>query len=427
MGLSEGSGTAAPVTGAARVVVLDVLRGMAILGMWIVNMTLDVPWSYRIDLMPMRAPDATVATLIALFCDGKFYTIFSFLFGVGVFVQVERVRERGRRTGAFMVRRSAGLAGIAYLAIAGTIGGAWILVDYALLGVVLLLFVDCRPKVILWTAAVCLLVGVGPARIAPELEYVSGLRERAEEQAITLDAAARQAEAEEIATGLAREPVVRARSFRESSASLLRLAVAEHTDWHYWLDRIYVLGLMLAGLYAGRLGAVWDADIRQSLARVAVPWLLGVGAAATVIGFVVVDVGAGDAFSVTQRVVSYSLRDELGASAVGLGYAAGLVLLYARARWRRLLKPFAAVGRMALTCYLFTLLVDSFINQGWGLGQFGHMMPAAGAVVVLIGFPPLAVVCNLWLRRFRFGPIEWVWRSITYGQIQPMRTVTSRH
>jgi len=60
--------------------------------------------------------------------------------------------------------------------------------------------------------------------------------------------------------------------------------------------------------------------------------------------------------------------------------ASALVLLFERERWRPLLRPFAAVGRMALSCYLFTLLLDSFINQGWGLGQFGRVMPAAGTL-----------------------------------------------
>ena len=103
--------------------------------------------------MPMDASDFTVVVIVNLFFSGKFFTIFSFLFGVGVFVQIERVRARGAKHIPFSLRRSLGLLFIAYVGIAGTIR-PWILVSYAVLGIALLLFVNRSLKVILSAASI---------------------------------------------------------------------------------------------------------------------------------------------------------------------------------------------------------------------------------------------------------------------------------
>jgi uncharacterized protein len=109
----------------------------------------------------------------------------------------------------------------------------------------------------------------------------------------------------------------------------------------------------------------------------------------------------------------------VSAPALGFGYAAALMLLYRREVWRARLSPLAAVGRMALTNYLLQTLIGTTIFYGYGLGLYGRVGPAlclAIAVGIFLVQIPLSV---WWLGRFRFGPAEWVWRSLTYLKPQP--------
>jgi uncharacterized protein len=111
--------------------------------------------------------------------------------------------------------------------------------------------------------------------------------------------------------------------------------------------------------------------------------------------------------------------DLLSATPFALGYIAAATLLLEHTRWRPVLGAFAPVGRMALTNYLSQTVICLAIFYGTGL--FGHFRPALN---LLIGIAIFAVQMRLsawWLTRFRFGPMEWLWRSLTYGEMQPMR------
>jgi uncharacterized protein len=104
-----------------------------------------------------------------------------------------------------------------------------------------------------------------------------------------------------------------------------------------------------------------------------------------------------------------------------LAYAAGILLLLQRERPRAVLAHLAPVGRMALTNYLLQSVIGSLIFYGIGLGLYDKLGPAAGALIIIAVFAAQVLVSPLWLRRFRFGPVEWVWRSLTYWKAQPMR------
>ena len=93
----------------------------------------------------------------------------------------------------------------------------------------------------------------------------------------------------------------------------------------------------------------------------------------------------------------------------------GMVLLFQRAMWRRVLYPFVAVGRMALTNYLLQSLICTTLFYGYGLGFYGKVGPSQGLGISVMIFGLQVVFSAAWLRRFRFGPVEWVWRTATYG------------
>lgn len=415
--------TTSPLPVIERVHLLDALRGFAIFGMWIVNMTVDVGWSYRIDLMPMTPLDFSAVTVVEGLMGGKFFTIFSFLFGVGVYVQIERLRARGAGHLAFLLRRSAALLLIAYLAIALTLR-VWILVDYAVMGVALLPFVGRAPRTVLFAAVACFAIGLVSGTVVPIHQELSALRAEAARRGASMATAARMLEQEDLERALEREPAIRASPFLPSARLSLARSVESHADWRYYVERLGVLGLMLFGFYVAQRGAVWDAGVRRAMARRVLPWFLGVGAACSLYAAAAIDFGLANRFSVPSRLLADSLRDPVGATLMGLGFAAAFALFFDAGRFQRLLSPLAAVGRTALSCYLVTFLVSAFLNLGWGLGLFGSLMPAFGFTLVLVAFPFLAEAARAWLRYFRFGPAEWLWRSMTYGRWQPMRVHT---
>src|SRR2546429_371395 len=106
---------------------------------------------------------------------------------------------------------------------------------------------------------------------------------------------------------------------------------------------------------------------------------------------------------------------------LALGYGAALIALMQLSAARRLLSIFAPVGRMAFTNYVLQSVIFGFIFFGYGLGQFGRMGAAMAFVLGVAVYIAQLVLSKWWLRRYRFGPIEWLWRTLMYGAAQPMR------
>ena len=114
------------------------------------------------------------------------------------------------------------------------------------------------------------------------------------------------------------------------------------------------------------------------------------------------------------------------APAMSLFYASTVLLLTQREAWRLRLAPLAAVGRMALSNYLLQSLICTMIFYSYGLALFCKVRPSLGLLLTIIIFLIQIPVSVWWLRRFQFGPVEWLWRSLTYWQWQPMQART-RH
>lgn len=106
---------------------------------------------------------------------------------------------------------------------------------------------------------------------------------------------------------------------------------------------------------------------------------------------------------------------------LALGYGAAIMALMQLPRARRVLSSFAPVGRMAFTNYVLQSIIFGFVFFGYGLGQFGRMGAATAFVIGVAAYIMQMVLSRWWLRRYRFGPIEWLWRSLMYGTTQPMR------
>src|SRR5690606_13725835 len=110
----------------------------------------------------------------------------------------------------------------------------------------------------------------------------------------------------------------------------------------------------------------------------------------------------------------------LGGPVVSLAYLSAITLLVRSGTARPLTAAVASVGRMALTCYLGTTLIATFVMYHWGLGLFGRMSPVQQVGIVVGIYLLLLGVANAWLRFFQFGPLEWLWRLVTYLKPQPL-------
>jgi uncharacterized protein len=120
------------------------------------------------------------------------------------------------------------------------------------------------------------------------------------------------------------------------------------------------------------------------------------------------------------RVVEAVLWDA-GVLALSTSYVCAIVLLFRRPDWNRTLSFLAPVGRMALTNYLGQSIACVFIFYGVGLGWYGRVGPTAVLGISVVVFASQAAASAWWLRRFQYGPAEWVWRSLAYGRRPPFR------
>ncbi len=191
---------------------------------------------------------------------------------------------------------------------------------------------------------------------------------------------------------------------------------------HYTTDTSYtvlynlsVLGLFLLGLWVARNGVLADVERWRPLLRKVV-WLC------LPLGMVLSVIHATRRMGVEAEGAAYGVVTAAyaGLAITAFGYIAGLALLLSQ-RGAPIHRALSPTGRMALTGYLASNAVGAFVWYGWGLGQLGSWNFAAINVLAILTFVAISVFSAVWLKRFRFGPAEWLWRSATYRKLQPMQ------
>ncbi len=178
------------------------------------------------------------------------------------------------------------------------------------------------------------------------------------------------------------------------------------------------LPYFVLGVYLGRRGRLQALTDGERLAH-ARWWLLGLGVGLQA-ALLAVMVAAPAMVPTMARSMAPVLLD-LGSALVGLFYASVIVLMLKHPRWQRRLSGLASVGRMALSNYLLQTIVATTLLYGYGAGLHGGLGIVTGLPVAGLIFLVQVVVSRWWIARFRFGPAEWLWRSATYGRLQPLR------
>ncbi len=394
-----------PVSLSERILIIDVLRGMALFGILAANMRaffapLDAYSS--IGVLYHGKADVVAQALINVLIQGKFVSIFSFLFGMGFAMQMSRAEARGARFLGFYPRR------LLALALFGLIHGIliWagdILLTYALSGAILLLFRKRQQKTLLWWAGSLFSLPIVISSVL--LAFYFSRFHRAWMDPKSPDLKKLHAVINIYAHGTVRQILVQ--------------------NWVEWkqalpgmLFAIYAVGLFLLGMWVWRSGIVQHLEKYRPVLRRVCLWCLLIGLATSAyvgIAMVVVAPGSVSLWGFLAGVLWLPSSHILAA-----GYASGLALLFMREDWRPRLLPFAAVGRMALTDYLMQSVVCTLFFYHYTTGLYGRIGPATGLALTVVLYAAQVAFSNWWLKHYRFGPVEWLWRGMTYGTFPSM-------
>lgn len=415
-----------PVDPRTRIHAIDAVRGMALLGIFLVNIQI---FGEPFGKMILHAPapgesltDAAAFYFVRVFCEGKFYPLFSLLFGMGIALQWGRAREAGRKFLAVGLRRMLVLMALGLLH-AALVWYGDILFVYSTTGLVLVLLVKAKVRTLLTLAGVffgvSIVLGVamftlmnsGEAQTVaersaptphfddPYREWIKGFENDQMNQGpvsrLWLDT-----ETQAYREG----PYLQLFLFRISSWAFMLVFFAMSIWWHVLAMFMLGAALLKHGIFQPE-----RRPLRRRLLVIGMAVGLPLCIAAALLG------GAGGFGEVAGAVLTMA-----AGPLVSLAYLSGISLLVDSGRCRLLTRSLANVGRMALTNYLLQSLIATTIFYFYGFGLFGETSRSQRVLIVLGVYAAQVALSAAWLRVFAYGPMEWLWRSLTYLRLQPM-------
>jgi uncharacterized protein len=407
----------APVVAGERLATLDVLRGFALLGIALMNVEYFTRplQGMMLGLDPtLEGLDRGVGWAITAFVQGKFWTLFSLLFGMGFALMLQRADAlRADPDFSRVYLRRLGTLLVIGLLHATLLWAGDILVPYAIAGFVLLLIARNIETPMLWRIG--LLLYLVPLGLLWPSVALYELVQRGPDEMQELAQAFTESGAE-----LRREYALAELAYRDGSwGDAVRQRVADSLDQYALLALMLpaIIGVFLIGAWFVRSGTMRDVDAHRARFR----RLLWIGAplgTALVLGAMQWIEGADRSLPTFTLGLGETLM-HAGGLVLCLAYLSALVL--ANQRWPRLQAWLAPVGRMALSNYLLQSAVFSTLFYGYGLGAWGQVSRAQQVLLVLALFALQVLLSRLWLARFRYGPIEWLWRAATYGRLPTLQ------
>lgn len=392
----------APIGTNERIQEIDIIRGFALFGVLWLNLVAQayilVP-AGTFDGLASARIDAVIGPIADLLVSDKAMALFSLLFGYGFAMILRRLESRGMDAGTIFLRRTAILFVIGIIHIWFVWFGD-ILHVYALMGFVLYLTRNWSNRSLLIVGLLLALFSKGAVEAVLQFLYDEPFP-----WWITNDVAA-------------------ARHYEVLQSNSYTAYVGElwWASWEtMWGMPFYIhycataLGRFMLGAWIFRQGWLQTTStLRPEFRR----WsliLIGSGFVLTVVGF---------GLDKINGVVAYSFSS-FPQLVLALGYGAAIVVLCQNERFRNSMVGVAAVGRTALTNYLLQSIMYVFVLFGFGFGLIRFLGATLCFALAVVFFTLQAWVSLWWVERFRFGPVEWVWRSLTYGKRQPFRLVTN--
>jgi uncharacterized protein len=381
-----------------RIAVVDVLRAVALLGIIVTHAEMGflAGPSPTQDFMQFGAADAAVHRWVSILVESKFFSIFSFLFGLSFAIQLDRARQRGA---AFSARFAWRLTLLFVIGIAHQLlFNGDILMIYAVLGLLLIPLGKVRTGVLL--AVALLLVSNAPG-------LVQGLA-RIDAPPPTPEQKQASAKLGEIFTvgGQALYAATKSGSFSDIARANYTHGLEMKWAYQVYSGRLWItFGCFLLGLCAGRASLFRESESSRRFFGRLLAIAGGLALASTAL--------------VTQNIPSSQLTSTLLQFASNLQklalaavYVAAITLLF----WRRpqgLLRQLAPLGKMGLTTYLMQSIFLAALFYGVGFGLMGEIGSAAAAALGVAIFFLQFLIARWWLARLTMGPIEWLWRSAT--------------
>jgi uncharacterized protein len=394
---------AAPVPFAERIEILDVLRGLAVGGILIGNMQWFSGYGMMPPVLEDQAPLADQIThfLVHFLVEGKFYSIFSFLFGFGFALQIARAEERGDPKATLFKRRLFWLLVIgllhAYLLWAGDI-----LSVYAVTGFVLLLFRMVSDVGLLKWAFALMAVPI----VTYCLLFVAFVNFAPSDVAANIDRAQLDS------WNNALQTVPNSSYFEIITGYNLNYVVGRYMGLIFGMRLPKILAMFLLGYYAYRAGIFRDPTDYHGFLRKVLIYGLSFGLIANFV--FAVFAGNESPFPPSAEGIIGVAAYAFGVPALALGYVALVTTLWQQDTGRSVLSYLAPAGRMALTNYLLQTVVCVFLFYGYGLGLFGKFGATVSTLVAIGIFLLQIPLSALWLRHYAYGPMEWIWRQLTY-------------
>ena len=379
----------APTSPTERIDTIDVLRGIALFGVMAMNVVTIFRVSILERFVPYRAAaspvDKAVETVLMLAVDLKALALFSLLFGAGLAIQFERLASSERRA-SLLVRRLVVLLafGLIHLCL---IWNGDILTEYALAGLIVLPFLFGPRRLLAVAALAFLALYLAMQAFPPPGLWPSAVAMRQDVM-----------EADRIyATG--------------GFLDVLAFRIRELALWVPLHAFIFArtIGLFFLGAFTWRTGILRKPP-RHLLFSIAVA-CIGLGAT------MIIAHAAG--FAPRGRIGV--LAEPLGTILLALGYGAAIIGIANLESGKQWLGWAAPTGRMAFTNYLMQSVIFGWIFYGYGLGLFGQLGVTSALAIGIAVYAAQVFFSKWWLRRFRYGPVEWLWRTLMYGEAQPMR------
>ncbi|XXM73926.1 DUF418 domain-containing protein [Lysinibacillus sphaericus] len=381
-----------PIERSERIVSLDVIRGISLLGIFIINMiSFHSPFLYMDPYTWWKTPDdAALYPWIDVLVQASFYPLFAMLFGYGLSIQQERANQKGMPFYSFGVRR------LLVLLLIGSVHAflIWsgdILINYAVFGLLLLLFMRMTGKNLLLLGSLLLLI--------PQLFFSILL------VLMTYSDPAGVAHYTNITA-------VQDSVAAYASGSFTDIMKQRFSDWYAVNSPGNLLFLMLSILPVMMIGAgAGKLKLLEKAAEYKRSWLLlGSGLLAASIGIKLLPI-------LIEANTAYSyIQDYLGGPFLSVSYAIILALLLENENVKKWTRPLASAGRMSLSNYLLQSIIGTLIFYSYGLGLYGEVTLTTGTLLAIGIFVIQMLLSEIWLSRFRFGPAEKLWRVLSYGK-----------
>ena len=407
-----------PTSGSQRIETLDILRGFAILGILFMNIqdfsTANIAYFNPAAYGNLEGLNKWVWILSHAFTDLKFMSLFALLFGASIILLAEHAEQKGKSSLPYFLRRTFWLMVIgalhAYLIWRGDI-----LFDYAICSLPLFFVRKWKPGTLACAAFLLILVDA-LYMLKDGISFPTwSAKSLADSMSWWAPDQSRIAE---------RIEVVRNGWIQQLFE---RVPKAMNDQYTFIMDIPYsnalrICGLMLLGMALFKWGILTGQRSHKFYGNLS---LTGMG-----IGLPLVVAGIFDNFDAGWSLENYVLLGRQynywGSLMMAGGYVGFIMLLHNSGHFKHLETGLAAIGRTALSNYLFQSIICTTIFYGYGFGLVGQIDRKGQVMIVMAILLAQFLISSWWLRHFHFGPAEWLWRSLTYWRLQPMLKSTAK-